>query len=157
MTRQPISHGSFTIERTYNASPSRVCAAWSDVEIKARWFIGPEGYTESRREMNFEPGGSEILQGRFPTGKETLYIARFHQIVKDERIVYVYDMRLNGVHPSLSVATVEIEPVALGTRLIYTEQIAYLDGTNGVEGTALREHGVGWHLDNLADTLRATS
>jgi uncharacterized protein YndB with AHSA1/START domain len=154
MTRQPVSHGGFTIERTYAASPARVFAALSDIEIKARWFIGPEGYTQLRREMNFEPGGSEILQGRFPNGTETLYTARFHHIVNDERIVYVYDMHLNGVHHSLSLATVEIEPVGAGTRLIFTEQIAYLDGANGVEGTAAREHGVGWHLDLLGDALR---
>jgi Uma2 family endonuclease len=30
----------------------------------------------------------------------------------------------------------------------------YPDGTSGVEGTASREHGVGWHLDNLASVLR---
>jgi uncharacterized protein YndB with AHSA1/START domain len=139
----------------YDASPTRVFAAWSDIEIKAKWFIGPEGWTIVKRETEFKPGGHEILEGRFENKLETEYVARFHEIVANERIVYVYDMYLNGKHHSLSLSTVEIAPADGGTRLVYTEQIAYLDGTSGVRGTASREHGVGWHLDNLAGVLRA--
>jgi uncharacterized protein YndB with AHSA1/START domain len=137
MTQPSIAHGSFSIERVYDASPTRVFAAWSDIEIKAKWFIGPEGWTIVKR--------------------ETEYVARFHEIVANERIVYVYDMYLNGTHHSLSLSTVEIAPAGGGARLVHTEQIAYLDGTSGVEGTASREHGVGWHLDNLANVLRPAS
>lgn len=149
MTQQPIAHGSFSIERVYRASPATVYAALSNVELKAKWFIGPEGWTQVRRGMNFAVGGEEILHGRFPGGLETLYIARFHHIVENRRIVSVYDMHLNGTHHSLSLATVEIDPVAGGTRLTYSEQVAYLDGTDGVAGIAARERGVGAHLDSL--------
>jgi uncharacterized protein YndB with AHSA1/START domain len=150
MTRSEISHGTFSIERVYPASPERVFAAWSDIEIKQRWFIGPEKWTLVRREINFEVGGTEILHGRFPGGLETLYAARFHAIVRNERIVYVYDMRLNQKHHSVSLATVEFEPSGGGTRQIFTEQIAFLDDTDAIAGTASRERGVGVHLDILA-------
>ena len=63
-------------------------------------------------------------------------------------------MHLNGRHHSLSLATVRIAPVTTGTRLVYTEQIAYLDGTNGAEGTVMRERGAGDHLDRLGNALR---
>jgi len=154
MTRQPIAHGSFTIERVYQATPALVFAAWSNIEIKARWFIGPAHWTQIRREQSFEPGGHEILHGRFPHGLETLYTARFHEIVDNERIVYVYDMHLSGKHHSLSLVTVEVDPVNDGTRLIYSEQVAYLDGTDGIEGIASRERGVSAHLDGLGALLR---
>jgi uncharacterized protein YndB with AHSA1/START domain len=155
MTRQPIAHGSFTIERTYEASLARVFAAFTTIEIKQRWFIGPEKWTLIRRDIDFRVGGTEVLHGSFPDGPETLYTARFHHIVNNERIVYVYDMHLSGRHHSVSLSTVEVMPVATGTRVIYTEQIAFLDGTNGTEGTASRQRGVGWHLDNLAGVLNA--
>ena len=154
MTPPPIAHGGFSIERRYAAPPARVFAAWSNIETKAKWFIGPEKWTQIRREQTFEPGGSEILHGQFAGGPATNYVARFHEIVENERIVYVYDMHIRGKHHSLSLSTVEIAPADGGTRLIYTEQIAYLDGANGAEGAAAREHGVGWHLDNLGDMLR---
>jgi uncharacterized protein YndB with AHSA1/START domain len=154
MTQPPISHGDFTIERIYEAPPARVFAAFSDIEIKARWFIGPPGWTLITREQAFEPGGHETLRGQLPSGLETHYTARFHSIVENERIVSVYDMHLDGRHHSVSLATVQISPVTTGTRLVYTEQVAYLDGTNGAEGTAMRERGVGDHLDRLGNALR---
>jgi len=148
-----ITHGSFAIERVYPAAPARVFAAWSDIETKQRWFIGPEGWTQIRRELTLEPGGREILHGRFPSGMETLYTARFHAVSRDERIVAVYDMHLSGTHHSVSLSTVEFIPEGDGTRLVYTEQIAWLDGTSAAEGNAARERGVGWHLDNLRRLL----
>jgi uncharacterized protein YndB with AHSA1/START domain len=155
MTCQPATHGSFSIERVYDASPERVFAAWSDIEIKQRWFIGPEKWTLTRRELNFAPGGIEILHGRFPGGLETLYTARFHDIVINERIVCVYDMHLDHKHHSVSLNTVEIDPVERGTRLVYTEQTAWLDGTSSTDGKVARERGVAVHLDRLRNVLAA--
>jgi len=153
MTNQPIAHGTFSIERTYPATPERVFAAWSNIEIKQRWFIGPNEWKLIERSIDLRPGGSEILHGRFPSGLETLYTARFHHVVPNERIVYVYDMHLSGRHHSLSLATVEIDPADGGTRLVYTEQVAYLDGTDSRDGTAGRERGVSVHLDLLKGVL----
>ena len=38
MTERSVTHATFVIERTYDASPARVFAAWSEAEAKARWF-----------------------------------------------------------------------------------------------------------------------
>jgi uncharacterized protein YndB with AHSA1/START domain len=153
VTRKPITHGDFSIERAYDAPPKRVFAAWSDIEIKQRWFIGPAEWTQTKRELVMETGGHEILRGRFPNGRETSYEAHFYEVIPNERIIYAYDMNLTGVHHSLSLATVEFEPAGTGTRLIYTEQTAWLDGTSRTEGAASRKKGVGWHLDNLDNLL----
>jgi uncharacterized protein YndB with AHSA1/START domain len=79
-----------------------------------------QGWTQIRRELTLEPGGQEILHGRFPGGMETLYTARFHAVSRDERIVAVYDLHLGGTHHSVSLSTVEFIPEGDGTRLIYT-------------------------------------
>src|ERR1700676_2998127 len=101
MSGQEIIHGKFVIERTYEASPADVFAAWADPAVKARWFIGPTGWTAIRRELDFRIGGEELLQGRYEA-RETLFRARFHDIVSDERIVYVYDMYMDDEHHSVS-------------------------------------------------------
>jgi uncharacterized protein YndB with AHSA1/START domain len=157
MKRQAISHGSFSIERRYEARPVDVFHAWSDSELKAKWFIGPEKWRQVRRELDFKVGGTEILHGRFENSLETLFTARYHAIVPNERIVYVYDMHLNQTHHSLSLATVEIQSAPDGAQLLFTEQVAFLDGTNGAEGTRSREHGTAAHLDRLALHLPSLS
>ena len=53
----------------------------------------------------------------------------YQDIVADERIVYSYDMTMNGQRISVSVATIEfIAAPGGGTQFILTEQGAYLDG-----------------------------
>jgi uncharacterized protein YndB with AHSA1/START domain len=145
-----IHHGQFALERNYAATPERVYAAWSELGARARWFIGPEGWRETRREIDFRVGGQEVLQGRFRDDLLTLYTARFHLLSAAQRIVFDYDMHLNDVHHSTSLATVELFPTANGTRLLFTEQVAFFDGT---ESASKREHGTAVHLDRLTTYL----
>jgi uncharacterized protein YndB with AHSA1/START domain len=153
-----IERGSFSIERIYNASPADVFAAWSDIESKGRWFIGPQNWQVVKRQLDFRSGGIELLHGRLDSGVETIYTARFHEIVPDTRIVFVYDMHygkgLEKPHHSVSIATVELEALNKQTRLLFCEQVAFLDGTKGPEGTASREHGTAAHLDRLRSHIR---
>jgi len=158
MTTSPVAHGSFILERSYEASPSQVFAAWADPDLKARWFIGPDDWMPVRRELDLRVGGQELLQGRFAkSGRETLFTARYHDIVKGERLVYVYDMHTAGKLHSTSLATVEMRPRGAGTQLVFTEQVAFLDGTDGPEGTASRERGTAAHLDRIGRALREAS
>src|SRR4030095_2549769 len=95
-------HGSFTIDRVYDASPARVFKAFADPKSKARWFVGEGGWQEIKRELDFRPGGQEVVHGKFPNGSESRFVARYHEIVPNERLVYVYDMHANGVFMSVS-------------------------------------------------------
>jgi hypothetical protein len=79
-------HGSVTIQHVYDASPARVFKAFADPKSKARWFAGEGGWQEIRRELEFRPGGQEVEHGRFPNGSETRFVARYHEIVPNERI-----------------------------------------------------------------------
>jgi hypothetical protein len=62
----PVCHGTFTLNRSWAAPPSRVFSAWSDPHLKRQWFGPPPGeWTEFRRTVEFRPGGIEIHEGKF--------------------------------------------------------------------------------------------
>lgn len=151
MKTSPIFHGSFAIERRYPVPPERVFAAWTDPALKATWFIGPPGWQLIERSLDAREGGSELLHGRFAgaQGRETKFTARFHHVAPAARLVYVYDMHLNGAHHSASLATVEFFADGAGTLQRFHEQVAFLDGTTADEGVPSREHGTAAHLDCL--------
>jgi uncharacterized protein YndB with AHSA1/START domain len=156
MKPSKVTHGTFTIERTYNASAEAVFSAWSKLEARAQWFVGPGEWKPLRRELDFRVGGLEVLHSKFADGYEPLYESRFYSIVPNQRIVFVYDMHLDGVHHSVSLASVELENIEpRKTRLIFTEQVAFMDGTVVREGTKDREGGTRDLLDHLAGFLEA--
>ena len=152
----PITtHGDFSINRVYDASPADVYAAWSDPDARSRWFVGPEGWAPVERAFDLRVGGQEKLHGRFAgTGFETLFTARFHVVEAAERVVYVYDMHLDGRHHSVSIATLEFIGDPDGTRLRFTEQVTFVDGTDHRAGSVQRKRGTAAHLERLAGCLR---
>jgi uncharacterized protein YndB with AHSA1/START domain len=143
-----VNHATFAVERTYDASPGRVFAAWADPEAKALWFGNPDqGVAEY--ELDFQVGGREFNRGTVE-GQDYTYEARYQDIVPDERIVYAYDMHAGGRRISVSLGTVQLKPEGDGTRLTYTEQGAYLDGLDTPEQ---REQGTGGLFDALGEYL----
>jgi uncharacterized protein YndB with AHSA1/START domain len=149
----PATHGSFTIERAFNAKPERVFAAFSSFEARSRWFSGPPGWVPKERSLDFRVGGTEIANGQWPDGKITKFNARFEEIQPDRRIVYTYHMHIDDWHISVSLATVEILPQGDGTKLIFTEHATFLNGYDD-PGAAGREEGSIGLLDRLEAFLR---
>lgn len=133
-------HGSFTLKRSWKTTPSRVFAAWADLEIKAQWFPGlDDGWDLLRRELDFRRGGTEVLEGRFhASGMTALYEARFHIIEPDRRLVYDYDLHHDERFHSVTLSSLLVEPAGEMTHVAYTEQIVFLDGRDGTES---RRHG----------------
>jgi uncharacterized protein YndB with AHSA1/START domain len=148
----PVVHDTFTLERTYPASPAQVFHALTDPKAKARWFSGGAGYEELERVMDVTPGGKERLSGRWPSGMVTTFDAVYYDVVADRRLVYAYEMRLNEKKISISLATMELQAAGAGTRLVVTEQGAFLDG---YEDKGSREHGTSHLLDRLGAALQA--
>ena len=66
MTDQVVSHATFTLERVFPVPPARVFAAWADPALKARWFVGPEGWTEIERSSDFREGLAAFREKRSP-------------------------------------------------------------------------------------------
>jgi uncharacterized protein YndB with AHSA1/START domain len=130
MTAFKIVHDTFTIERTYHASPRQVFAAWANVEAKRKWFGGPsDKWKETERKMDFRVGGQERAGGTFTaTGMTTMFSATYLDIVDQERIVYAYDMFVGGEKISISLTSIELRAHGEGgTRMVVTEQGAYFD------------------------------
>jgi uncharacterized protein YndB with AHSA1/START domain len=140
MTVTPFCHGSFTIKRSWMASPARVFRAWSDPELKAKWFTGPKDrWTITRRSIDFREGGVEVLEGRFnDSGTISRYEARYHLIEPDQRLIYAYDLHHTDRFHSVTLASLVLQPEADRTHVSYTEQIVFIDGR---DGTADRQHG----------------
>jgi uncharacterized protein YndB with AHSA1/START domain len=151
MTERSTQHGGFTIERVYAAAPARVFQAWADPKAKARWFAGPEEWTETVREFDFRVGGRERLSGTWTGGRVSTFDCHYHDIVPERRIVYAYAMEIDGKRISVSLATVTLEAAgAAGTRLVFTEQAVFLDGYDDADS---RERGTGALLDKLGAAL----
>ena len=148
--RRSATHATFVIDREYAASPSRVYAAWSNQETKARWFVGPDGWKQSDHALDFRVGGREHLSGGPPGGPVHRYDAVFQDIVPNERIVSTYEMHLDDNRISVSLATVEITRAGTGARLVYTEQAVFLDG---YDDAGSRERGTRELLDALGAAL----
>jgi uncharacterized protein YndB with AHSA1/START domain len=145
-----VVHATFRIERTYPASSAQVFKALTDPIAKAKWHTGGKGYTVLAREMDVRPGGREHVKGRWESGVVATLDALYQDVVADERIVYAYEMHLDDRKISVSLATLELKPAGTGTRLVVTEQGAFLDGH---DDPATREHGTNVLFDALGKSL----
>jgi uncharacterized protein YndB with AHSA1/START domain len=151
MSGRSVEHATFVVERTYEASPERAFAAWADPAAKARWFID----SDASLELDFRVGGRESSRGAAPDGSAYSYEALYQDIVPAERIVYTYDMLIQETRISVSLATVEFTPIGdNGTRLVFTEQGAFLDGH---ESPARRAEGMGSLLDALDNEVQSAA
>lgn len=148
MTERSIAHGSFTVTRSYPAKPSRVFKAWANPEFKRKWFGSPKA-DDPTSIFEFRVGGREYNAGKF--GNDTFtFDVRYQDIVPDQRIIYTYEMTMNGQRISVSLATIEIEPEGDGTRMTVVEHGAFLDGLDNVRQ---REEGTNALMDALGNSL----
>jgi uncharacterized protein YndB with AHSA1/START domain len=147
MSDRSVTHATFAVERTYPVDRARVFKAWADPQAKALWFGGPEG--DEQLDLDFRVGGKETSRGTV-NGSVFRYEATYHDIVEDERIVYAYDMYMDDTRISVSLGTVELAPDGDGTRLVYTEKGAYLDGHDTPEQ---RREGTEQLFDALGKAL----
>jgi uncharacterized protein YndB with AHSA1/START domain len=150
MTERSVTHSTFVLERVYPAAPAHVFNAFADPKAKAKWFVGPPDWEQGKSEMDFRVGGREVSEGGPKGGPWSAFFCTYQDIVPNERIIYTYDMTLDGKRISVSVATIEFKLEGSGTRLVLTEQGAYLDG---FDNPALREEGTRGLLDALGAAL----
>ncbi|MDQ1691537.1 MAG: hypothetical protein QOD87_1645, partial [Pseudonocardiales bacterium] len=111
----------------------------------------PDIEKNAAHEIDFRIGGTESLTADAPSGGPSFtYDARYQDIVDNERIIYSYEMTMDGKRISVSVATIEFIAEGSGTHLILTEQGAFLDG---LDSNSVREQGTREVLDALGRYL----
>lgn len=142
-------YGSFNIERTFDVSVEKVWAAFADQAAKEQWFKGPDE-APNEHSMDFRVGGRETNEGRFHDGTVHRFEALYYDIVPLERIVYAYEMYLDGKRISVSLAAIAFERDGDGTKLTLGESGVFLDGFDKPE---LREQGTHQLLDALEKSL----
>jgi uncharacterized protein YndB with AHSA1/START domain len=114
----------------FDFDPSQVYRAWVDPAAKARWFNGPaDKWTEAVREMDVRVGGRDGSSAKFVDGSESRFEAQYFDVVPEKRLVYTYDMYWQGKKISVSLASDRVRAGGKGTKLVLTEQHAFLDGT----------------------------
>ena len=151
----PASYGSFTIERRLKAPVKRVYQAWSSAEAKTAWFVGGADWHQEIREFDFREGGRERLRGKWPSGFVSDFRNLYWEIIPEKRIVYTYEMHLNDVRISVSIATIEFSPDGPdtnkhGTLLKLTEQGAFLSPFDAKgDDNGSRERGTQELLDQM--------
>lgn len=153
MTERNVTYGTFVVERRLKAAPARVFSAFANKEEKSKWFRGPAEWQAEPGVFDFRVDGEETNHGGIKGQFWSEFWCRYQDIVPNERIVYVYRMRLNGVPMSASLAVLEFKADGPGTHLVLTETGAYLDGYSAQEHRDGREHGTNAILDQLVASL----
>ncbi len=143
-----VKHASFTLEREYKAPPARVFRAWATLEAKQHWFGCDPSWVVEEKALDFRVGGIERWKvgpaGGSRSSNETIY----YDIVENSRIVYSCAMRIDDAPISVSLMTVTFAAQGAGTKLTFTEQAAFVDGYEDLEG---RVHGTSILLDRLGE------
>ena len=152
MTERSVTHSTFTLERTYDAPPARVFNAFADPAIKRRWFVDGEGWEVEEFAGEFKVGGFERSRFRFRGGEPIRNDTTYHDIVPNERVIFAYSMTIGDKRISSSLATLQFKPSGKGTRLVFTEQGAFLDG---LDSAGPREGGWKDLLDALGRALQS--
>ncbi|WP_439470184.1 SRPBCC domain-containing protein [Brevundimonas sp.] len=153
-----VAHGTFTVERRYDASPERVFRAYSDPAAFRRWFAEGDQWTVHHWDLDFRVGGRFSGTFRFggPENDTWFNDTEYLDIVDNRRIIISYVMgRLIGgekERASASLATTELVADGSGTRLIHTEQGAFF-GEDGAAHIPMREQGCAEMLGALAREL----
>jgi len=159
MSERSQTHATFVLERYYPVPVERIWDAFADPEMKRQWF-GSGDFVERERREDFRVGGVAIHDARHgKSGPLSQFRATYTDITPHERIIYTYDMWLDGVHASTSITTIVLEPSvdgdSSGTRLTFTEQGVHLDGVHGPGPQAAtgRKEGTAGLLDAIGALL----
>lgn len=150
-----LAHSSFTLTRDYPVPVDRVWAAFADADQKRSWLGDGDAFEPREWAFDFRVGGRDVDEAKFHGGPVSRYEAVYTDIVENARIVTTYDMWLDGIHMSTSVAAFEFEQIPAGTRLTHVEHGVFFDqfwadGAGREQGTRGLLEALGRHLAQRA-------
>jgi uncharacterized protein YndB with AHSA1/START domain len=144
------THATIILERKFAVPPERVFAAFADPAKKRKWFTEGEGFKIDSYELDFRVGGREITRMHFSDFPACTNDTHFLVIVPNHRIVIAYTMTMDNHAFSSSQATFELIAGEDGTTLVFTEQAAFFEKSDGPK---LREDGWRQLFDQLARAI----
>src|SRR5262245_14025224 len=122
-----IAHATIVMERTYNASATRVFAAWADVDARKRWSAPAADLRIEYEEADFREGGRDLSRCIEPGNEDYLAAVTYIDIKRDLRIAFVEDILHGKKRVSAALITMELTPKGAATHLLLTMQIASFD------------------------------
>jgi uncharacterized protein YndB with AHSA1/START domain len=131
------------LERTINATPEQVFAAWTDPEQLAEWSC-PEGTSLAKVEVDLKVGGAFLLDMRGAEGEEHTAFGTYREIDPPTRLVYTWDWKQDDHKIGDSVITVELVECEGGTLVTMTHELL-----PSIEMRDAHEHGWTSCLDKL--------
>jgi uncharacterized protein YndB with AHSA1/START domain len=122
-----LARSEFVLTREYPAQVERVWDAFAKEDQKLLWWGAGNAADAREWAFDFRVGGTDVAEGKFHDGPVSRYVATYTDIVERVRIVTTYDMWIDGVHMSTSVASLEFEATTDGTRFTHAEQGVFFD------------------------------
>jgi uncharacterized protein YndB with AHSA1/START domain len=154
MNAPPLAHETFLVETIIDALPSRVFAAYADVRAPQDWSA-PANDAIVYDMSEFRTGGTDVFRCGPKNDLRFHGAVVYHDIVPNERFVFVESIRTRDRTLSVAVVTWELLPEGGGTRLRATTQMISLAGPDLIAGA---KSGTRAALNNLAKWLsQATS
>ncbi|PJI88269.1 ATPase [Sphingomonas koreensis] len=137
----PPEHAKFIVERRLPGSPAHAFRFWAEPDLKRIWTGCHAEWEELENRFAFSPGAIESVRWQMPDGQEFAVRIHYFEILAAQRIVYAYDMALGGRCISVSLVTVEFVPADGETLMRFTEQAAFLDGSDSAARIAGTHEG----------------
>ena len=145
-------HRTFSVERNLPGSPRHAFRFFADAALKRAWNDCHADWTVLEDRFEFRVGGEEVKRWRLPGGGELAFRARYFDIEPARRILYAFDMVMGAGRQSVSLATVEFGPAGDDTRMLFTEQIAFLGDEEALRS---RIDGTSEGFDRLVEVAAA--
>jgi len=122
-----LARAGFTLTRDYPVPVERVWGAFAEEDQKLGWWGAGDAIEPGEWAFDFRVGGRDVAEGKFHDGPVSRYEATYTDIIEHVRIVTTYDMWIDGIHMSTSVASLEFEPIDEGTRFTHVEHGVFFD------------------------------
>ena len=142
-----LSETSLQIERSINAPPEIVYAAWLEAETMRRWLAPSDDFTTIVHRADGKVGGGFKIEMRKPDGSVHIASGTYTELVPARRIAFTWTWE-NHPEDGNSVIGVDLAPEGKGTRLVFThEQLP--------NATSRDNHLTGWTgcLERLARNI----
>ena len=157
---EPASGLILRMTRTFDATPDRVFAAWTDPQAFGSWF-GPVGMKTVLCEVDPRVGGVWRLmgEGKNVPGRQTADFVRptvsgkYLEIEPPTRLVFTFAWHEKDDFASPrgqeTIVTLQFKPAGQGTEMAFTQAVFK-------DQLALAAHNRGWteSFDKLGDLLR---